>query len=403
MAGTQFSPSGDGDYHIAIFHTLDDASCLQRGRDVEATAGNWREVFNVGGQRSRWLGRLALLGRDSPELHGGMQQWDVISVGDTATDVFIRLIEGRVRTIEDESGRWLVFPFGDKLPFDHAQTVESGGNAANAAVAFARLGLATAFATHVGDDQVGRDIQLALRREGVDTHLLRVDPGVPSNRNFVLWFREDRTILVRHQIYDYHWTHLRPSEVPRWLYLSSVGSDATQYYDQLVEWLEAEPSVRFAFQPGTFQIAQGTHALAGLYRRADLLVCNREEAVEIGGGDHHDMADLLVRLHRLGAGTVVITDGPAGAFASDGTSRYRMPSYPDRAPPTDRTGAGDAFTATLIAAIAKGKALDEALAWAPINAMSVVQHVGSQAGLLAEEEVKLWLERAPDCYAVAEW
>jgi hypothetical protein len=35
--------------------------------------------------------------------------------------------------------------------------------------------------------------------------------------------------------------------------------------------------------------------------------------------------------------------------------------------------------------------------------MSVVQHVGSQAGLLAEEEVKLWLERAPDCYAVAEW
>lgn len=115
------------------------------------------------------------------------------------------------------------------------------------------------------------------------------------------------------------------------------------------------------------------------------------------------MADLLVRLHRLGAGTVVITDGPAGAFASDGTSRYRMPSYPDPAPPTDRTGAGDAFTATLIAAIAKGQALDEALAWAPINAMSVVQHVGSQAGLLAEEEVKLWLERAPDCYAVAEW
>ena len=195
--------------------------------------------------------------------HGGMRQWDVISVGDTATDVFIRLLEGRVKTVEDESGRWLMFPYGDKLPFDHAQTVESGGNAANAAVAFSRLGLATTFATHVGDDQVGRDIQLALRREGVDTHLLRVDPGVPSNRNFVLWFGEDRTILVRHQIYDYHWTHLRPSEIPRWLYLSSVGSDAPQYYDQLSEWLEAEPSVRFAFQPGTFQIATGVARARG--------------------------------------------------------------------------------------------------------------------------------------------
>jgi sugar/nucleoside kinase (ribokinase family) len=336
-------------------------------------------------------------------LHGGMRQWDVISVGDTATDVFIRLLEGRVKTIEDASGRWLVFPYGDKLPFDHTQTVESGGNAANAAVAFSRLGLATAFATYVGDDQVGRDIELALRREGVATHLLRVDPGVPSNRNFVLWFGEDRTILVRHEIYDYHWAHLRPSEIPRWLYLSSVGSDAPQYYDQLAEWLEAESSVRFAFQPGTFQIALGTHALAALYRRADLLVCNREEAVEIGGGNIHDMADLLNCLHGLGARTVVITDGPAGAFASDGSVRYRVPSYPNPAPPTDRTGAGDAFTATILAAICKGHSLDEALAWAPINAMSVVQQVGSQAGLLAEQEVKKWLDQAPAHYSVSKW
>ncbi|MGO8863643.1 MAG: carbohydrate kinase family protein [Acidimicrobiales bacterium] len=332
-----------------------------------------------------------------------MHRWDVISVGDTATDVFIRLIEGRVKTMEDASGRWLVFPFGDKLPFDHSQTVESGGNAANAAVAFARLGLSTSFATHVGDDQVGRDIQLALRREGVDTHLLRVDPGVPSNRNFVLWLGEDRTILVRHQMYDYHWPHLRPNEVPHWLYLSSVGSDAQSYYDQLVDWLESEPSVRLAFQPGTFQIAQGTRALAGLYRRANLLVCNREEAAEIGGGDQHDMADLLERLHRLGSRTVVVTDGPAGAFASDGITRYSVPCYPDPSPPIDRTGAGDAFAATLAAALAKGHALEEALAWAPVNAMSVVQHVGSQAGLLTEQDVNQWLERAPKFYTVCTW
>jgi sugar/nucleoside kinase (ribokinase family) len=332
-----------------------------------------------------------------------MRQWDVISVGDTATDVFIRLLEGKVKTVEDESGRWLVFPFGEKLPFDHTQTVECGGNASNAAVAFARLGLATAFATHVGDDQVGRDVQLALRREGVDTNLLRVDPDVPSNRNFVLWFGEDRTILVRNQIYDYHWPHLRPNEVPRWLYLSSVGSDAPEYYIQLAAWLDEEPSVRFAFQPGTFQIALGVRALADLYRRADLLVCNREEAVEIGGGNLHDTGDLLVRLHGLGARTVVITDGPAGAFAYDGTSRYRVPSYPNPAPPTDRTGAGDAFSATLVAALSKGHPLSAALAWGPINAMSVIQQVGSQAGLLSEREIAQCLDRAPACYSVTKW
>jgi ribokinase len=349
------------------------------------------------------MGPTALSPKRHCELHCGMRQWDVISVGDTATDVFIRLPEGRVKTTEDASGRWLMLPYGEKLPFDHSQTIESEGNAANAAVAFSRLGLATAFATHVGDDEVGRAIQLSLRREGVDTHLLRVDPDVPSNENFVLWFGEDRTILVRHQIYDYHWVHLRPSEIPKWLYLSSVGSDAPRYYDQLTEWLESEPSVRFAFQPGTFQIALGSQALAALYDRADLLVCNREEAAAIGGGDFHDMGDLLKRLHGLGARTVVITDGPAGAFASDGAVRYCVPSYPDPAPPIDRTGAGDAFTATLMAALCKGYALDEALAWAPINAMSVVHHVGSQAGLLSEQEVKQWLDQAPAGYSVSKW
>jgi sugar/nucleoside kinase (ribokinase family) len=232
---------------------------------------------------------------------------------------------------------------------------------------------------------------------------LRVDPDAPSNQNFVLWFGEDRTILVRHQTYDYHWMHLRPSEIPQWLYLSSVGSDAPAYYEQLAGWLEAEPSVRFAFQPGTFQIALGSDALAALYRRADLLVCNREEAGEIGGGDVHDMAALLQRLHGLGARTVVITDGPAGAFASDGTARYCVPSYPDPAPPIDRTGAGDAFTATLMAALCKGYSLEQALAWAPINAMSVVHQVGSQAGLLSEQLVKQWLDQAPAGYSVSKW
>ena len=183
-------------------------------------------------------------------------------------------------------------------------------------------------------------MQKALADEGVDTHLVRLDPNQPSNRNFVLWFGQDRTILVRHEIYDYHWPHLSPREVPGWLYLSSVGSDAAEYYDQIVAWLAAESSVRFAFQPGTFQIAQGTQAMRGLYGRADVLVCNREEAVEIGGGDHSRVGDLLERLHLLGPRIVVVTDGPEGAYASDGSQRYRVPAYPDPCPPKERTGAG---------------------------------------------------------------
>ena len=49
----------------------------------------------------------------------------------------------------------------------------SGGAPANAAVALARLGLASAFCGVVGDDQFGSRLQAELAAEGVDTSRLR--------------------------------------------------------------------------------------------------------------------------------------------------------------------------------------------------------------------------------------
>jgi sugar/nucleoside kinase (ribokinase family) len=332
-----------------------------------------------------------------------MAHYDVLCVGDTTTDVFIRLTDAHIRTFDDARGHWMDLPFGGKVPFDYALTVEAGGNAANASVGLARLGVHTAIAAHVGSDRLGRDIQVALENEGVDTHLMRFDPGNPTNRNFVLWYGHDRTILTHHELYDYHWPHLSPREIPSWVYLSSVGNDGAVYYRQIVSWLDAEPSVRLAFQPGTFQIAQGAGSLRGLYRRADVLVCNREEGVEIGGADHGDLRAILDSLHRLGSRIVVVTDGADGAYASDGSHRYRVPAFPDPAPPKERTGAGDAFSSALVAALVKGHSLPDALAWAPISAMSVVQEVGSQTGLLSEDALLQYLKGAPESYAVTTW
>lgn len=312
------------------------------------------------------------------------QPIEVISVGDVATDVFIRLLEARLERRPDRA--WLSLPFGAKVPFEHAETVRAGGNAANAAVAFSRLGLVTALVANVGGDAIGRDVFGALAEEGVDTRFIRVDPSTPTNRNFVLWYGEDRTILVHHERYEYHWPHLRPSEIPAWVYLTSVGEGSDEFHEELAEWLEQEPAVRFAFQPGTFQIAAGAARLRRLYARADVLLCNREEAARIGGVDGEPPA-LLARLHELGAGTVIVTDGPLGAFASDGSAPLWVPCAPDESPPVDRTGAGDAFSATCVAALARGAGLAEALRLAPINARSVVHAVGSQAGLLGEKEL----------------
>lgn len=324
---------------------------------------------------------------------------DVLSIGDIVTDAFIELADDEAWTYVDEHGRKvLAMEFGTKVPYDAALVVQAVGNAANAAVAFARIGLTSGFVTNVGEDKEGRDMITALHKEKIDTRFVRVNPDKKSNYHYVLRYGAERTILIKHEEYDYHWPHLRPAETPKWVYFSSISEHAMPYHDQVADWLEDNPEVKLAFQPGTFQMEAGAERLKRLYARTEVLILNREEAVTVGGGNHDDVHDLINRLHDLGCKIVVVTDGPNGAYASDGPNRYRMPLYPDPAEPVDRTGAGDSFASTFVAALIKGNNLEGALQWAPINSMSVVQKVGAQAGLLTEKELEEFLRDSPEWY-----
>lgn len=323
---------------------------------------------------------------------------DVIAVGDTVTDAFIKLFDDQAHSYSNEHGKWLAIPYATKIPFDHAEVVEGVGNAANAAVSFARLGLNAALATNVGEDKEGRSMIRAMQKQKVDTRFMRINPDKKSNYHYVLWYKEDRTILINHESYDYDWPHLRKTEIPEWIYFSSVSEHALEYHDEIADWLDEHPEVKLAWQPGTFQMKVGAERLQRLYRHATVTIVNREEAVLITGGDYHNLHDLLDRLHGLGSKIAVITDGPSGAFASDGHQRLQMPLYPDPAPPKERTGAGDAFASTFVAALAKGNTIEGALQWAPINSMNVVQNTGAQAGLLTEKELEEYLRQSPDWY-----
>lgn len=327
-----------------------------------------------------------------------MSQLDVLSVGDIVTGAFIKLLDDQAVSFENDHGKWLAMPFGQKIPFDHAEVIEAVGNAANASVSFARLGLHSGLVANVGEDQHGRDMISALHQNQVDTRFVHINKDKHSNYHYVLWYKEERTILIKHEEYEYQWPRFRPTDLPAWIYFSSISKNALEYHDELVEWLEQNPTVKLAFQPGTFQIDTGAHRLAKLYQRTELLLLNREEAAEVSGGNHEDIKDLFVKLHALGPQIVVITDGPAGAYASNGTEAFFMPPYPDPKPPYERTGAGDAFSSAFVAALIKGNTIEGALQWAPINSMSVVQKVGAREGLLTETALEELLKKAPAGY-----
>lgn len=327
------------------------------------------------------------------------KQIDVISVGDTVIDDFIRLIDDQGKLQDEGKGKkWLSVPYGMKVPFEKSTVIYGVGNAANAAVNFSKLGLVSALITNLGADQRGRDVVKTLEKKGVETHLIKMQTGKKTNYHYVLWYKEDRTILINHEHYDYHWPHLHKSEIPKWIYMSSIAENAVDMHDDMMEWLERYPEVQLAFQPGTYQIKFGAKRLEHVYRRSNVVVLNREEAVQVTGGNYDNVHELLDKLHELGPEIVMITDGPAGSYASDGKQRLYMPIYPDVAPPVERTGCGDAFASTFVAALIKGYSLEGALQLAPITPASVVLYPGAQEGLLTTRELREWLEKAPADY-----
>jgi sugar/nucleoside kinase (ribokinase family) len=321
--------------------------------------------------------------------------YDFIAIGDIVTDAFIRLKDPAAHIDIDRGRREICFGFGDKVPYDQVEVVPGVGNSANAAVAVSRLGLKSALVASVGDDFWGEECLAVMRAEGVGTEYIKVHQGVKTNYHYVLWYEDDRTILIKHEEYAYELPEIGE---PRWVYLSSLGGNSARWHEVLEMYFKQHPQINLAFQPGTYQISLGKERLAGIYQRTKVFLVNKEEAQRILGTDDNDPKHLLVGIQDLGPEIVVITDGIKGAYAlADGEAWY-MPPYPDPKPPLERTGAGDAFSSTFVAALCLGMSVLEALQWAPINSMSVVQYVGAREGLLRRDQLEDYLKRAPADY-----
>lgn len=323
------------------------------------------------------------------------KNFDFIAIGDIVTDAFIRLKDAEVHCTIDKEKCELCMRFGDKIPYEFVEVVPAVGNSPNAAVSAARLGLKSAVVTDLGDDRNGEDSITALKSNNVDTSYVNIHAGMKSNYHYVLWFNDDRTILVKHFEYPYK---LPDIGTPKWVYLSSLGEHSIPYHREIEGYLKKNQNVKLAFQPGTFQIKLGVANLREIYSRAEVFFCNMEEAKKILKTDESSVGRLLHLLNKEGPKIVVITDGPRGAYAYDGKEAWFMPPYPDPRPPVQRTGAGDAFASTFTTALVLGKSVPEALRWAPINSMSVVQNVGAQKGLLRRGDLENFLSHAPENY-----
>jgi len=110
----------------------------------------------------------------------------------------------------------------------------------------------------------------------------------------------------------------------------------------------------------------------------------------------HNPARMIAKLSeikKMGPKTIIITDGPQGAYVFDGKIFYEMGA--SKAERKEATGAGDSFTSGFLGAYLLAKDLKEALQWGVINASGVIENIGAQKGLSSRKQIKKNLKEAP--------
>ena len=320
-----------------------------------------------------------------------MNELKLLSVGDASMDIYITPSESESLSQMDDKQSFICFAFGEKIPVKSAE-LSVGGNAANNAVGATRLGVKTGLVLTLGDDTFGNQIQEKLNAESVDTTYVIKQPGISSNFSVIVNYSGERTIFTYNVPKSYEYPVNLP--ITPWMYLTSMGDTFKPFYNHITDFLRTNTTVKLAFNPGSRQIKAGVNEILDILKLTEVLFVNREEAEKLTnfGQSLGKEKEILQALSNLGVKIPIITDGVKGSFAFDGKKFIKSGVLPVDA--YERTGAGDAFGSGTLSGIIKGKTLEEALLWGTSNSASVIGYTGPQRGLIKENEMDVWLERA---------
>ena len=305
----------------------------------------------------------------------------VVCAGIVVADVFVPLLPR--------------LPDAGELVATDDFVVETGGCAANAAVALARLGVRAAVVAKVGDDLFGDFVRHELSAAGVDVAGIGRVPGLGTSK----------TVIVPVSGEDRRFIHTFGANAalcaadfapaiataPAVLYVGGflVLPDLRQ--DELAAQLRA------AREAGAIVVldvvapsglALSLDDVAVVLPEVDYFVPNDDEAAALTG--ESDPRRQAERLLELGAGTVVVTMGERGLVAASRDETIELPAPPVEV--VEPSGAGDAFAAGLVYGLLEGWALRRCLEFASVIGASACTRLGCTAGLLTRAEADAYLE-----------
>lgn len=274
-------------------------------------------------------------------------------------------------------------PSGGNVEFIEEIRLTVAGTAGGTAVDCAKLGLRTRAVGAVGDDEKADFVVATLAGHGVDTVGMQRHVGVPTSAT-ILNVRPngDRPALHQRGASDY----FLPSaeEVARAIEPPFVHVGGTG----LLRAFDGAPTVNMlraakdAGRTTTYDLIAASAQTLALVRPAlpyvDWFIPSIEEARAICGlGPARDVAAFF---RDLGARNAVLTMGGDGCLVSGEGYVLRLPAFDVTV--SDTTGCGDAFSAGLIAALARGWDIESAARFAGAAGALVATGLGSDAGIV---------------------
>jgi ribokinase len=316
--------------------------------------------------------------------------FDVICVGSATIDVYAHtdaeLIKIHTRTSEEEL---IAYPVGTKILINKLN-FEIGGGGTNTAVAFARLGLRTAFLGNVGSDANSQKILALLEKENIS--FIGQKNGTAAYSIILDSIEEDRTILTYKGASDSFSLSTKGMRglKTRWIYASSMMGASFKTLCSLAIYARKK-GIHLAFNPSTYLVELGEEALRPILRAATALIFNKDEARILTGLKDADIPALMRVIHAWGIPFVSITDGRVGSYVSDRAHILFCP--PGKVHVVETTGAGDAFASAFVSSLIWGKDLETSLRIGMIEAESVISHLGPKNILLTRSQLDRLLRK----------
>ncbi|NEU57029.1 carbohydrate kinase [Halorussus sp. MSC15.2] len=295
-------------------------------------------------------------------------------------------------------------------PLAHVENFSrrAGGAPANVAVALARLNATPWFWTRVGADPFGDYLAATLSSFGLPDRFVERDPAAKTALAFVSHDADaDRAFtFYRDGTAD---TRVEPGGVPdetldavEWVYVGGVMLAADPGRTATLDLAEraTERGATVVFDPNARpelwdRSDRDFQALvAEMLTFADVVKATPED-LEVAGFEGESPEALSAAVTETGPHTVLLTQGDAGAFAyaTDrapwGAGAASHAGYDVK--PVDTTGAGDAFTAGALAALADADddtSLSAVLGFANAVAAVTTTAAGAMAALPTREQVR---------------